>query len=114
HRVAVLTEQDGQRQAQLKGDANPVPDPEPVVLDRPLARSVVVVPVAGYFVAAARAVPRSPGAGRRPGPRAHLAAPPGSRNQSAGEHRTRGVRWTRAAEPSPSSAALTRRPSRST
>src|SRR5690348_7275661 len=54
HRVVVLTEQDGQRQAQLKGDANPVPDPEPVVLDRPLARSVVVVPVAGYFVAAAR------------------------------------------------------------
>ncbi len=54
HRVVVLTERDGQRQAQLKGDANPVPDPEPVVLDRPLARSVVVVPVAGYAVAAAR------------------------------------------------------------
>ena len=54
HRVVVLTEQDGQRQALLKGDANPVRDPEPVVLDRPLARSVVVVPVAGYAVAAAR------------------------------------------------------------
>ena len=54
HRVVVLTERDGQRQAQLKGDANPVPAPEPVVLDRPLARSVVVVPVAGYAVAAAR------------------------------------------------------------
>jgi signal peptidase I len=54
HRVVVLTERDGQRQAQLRGDANPVPDPEPVVLDRPVARSVVVVPLAGYAVAAAR------------------------------------------------------------
>jgi signal peptidase len=54
HRVVAVAERDGQRQARLKGDANPAPDVQPVELDRPVVRSVVVVPVAGYAVAAAR------------------------------------------------------------
>jgi signal peptidase len=54
HRVVALTEHDGRRLARLRGDANPVPDPEPVVLAGPVARSVVVVPAAGYVVAAVR------------------------------------------------------------
>jgi signal peptidase I len=54
HRVVDLRERGGRLQAQLRGDANPVPDPEPDVLDRPVARGVAVVPVAGYAVAAMR------------------------------------------------------------
>jgi signal peptidase len=55
HRVvALVAGEDGRRQARLKGDANPVPDADPVLLDRTVARSVLVVPVAGYVVAAIR------------------------------------------------------------
>lgn len=55
HRVVQVTDAgSGVRRARLKGDANPVPDADPAVLDRPVLRSVLVVPVAGYVVAAIR------------------------------------------------------------
>jgi signal peptidase len=54
HRVVALSDENGVRRGRLKGDANPVPDADPVLLDRPVARSVLVVPVAGYVVAAVR------------------------------------------------------------
>jgi signal peptidase len=54
HRVAAIGERDGRRSAQLKGDANPTPDPEPVALTQPVARLVLVVPGAGYAFSTAR------------------------------------------------------------
>jgi signal peptidase len=54
HRVIALDERDGRRFADLKGDANATPDPEPVALTEPVARLVAVVPSAGYALATAR------------------------------------------------------------
>ena len=103
HRVVALTDRDGRREARLRGDANPAPDPDPVVLDRPVARSVLVVPVAGYVIAAIRTTLTPSrllvivvGAlalaaiWRRPGPRRHPPAPrpsspsDGARSRRAG------------------------------
>jgi signal peptidase I len=52
HRVVALATKDGRRFAQLKGDANAAADPGLDPLDGPLAVPVVVVPWAGYAVAA--------------------------------------------------------------
>jgi signal peptidase I len=52
HRVVALQERNGQRFAQLKGDANPVADPEPAALTEPVARPVAIIPRAGYAVSA--------------------------------------------------------------
>ncbi len=50
HRVAVV-EKDGERALAItKGDNNLVPDPEPVILDRPVARVVLEIPRVGWFV----------------------------------------------------------------
>jgi signal peptidase len=54
HRVVALSERDGRRFAELKGDANATPDPDPVALTQPVARLGAVVPRAGYTVAAVR------------------------------------------------------------
>jgi signal peptidase I len=54
HRVVALDERDGRRFAELKGDANPTPDSEPVALTEPVARLVAVVPGAGYALATVR------------------------------------------------------------
>jgi signal peptidase len=51
HRVVALQERNGQLFAQLKGDANRVPDADLAALDRPLARPVLVLPGVGYAVA---------------------------------------------------------------
>jgi signal peptidase I len=56
HRVVGLVERDGQRFAQLKGDANASVDPELDPLDAPLFAPVAVVPAAGYLVAALSAL----------------------------------------------------------
>lgn len=49
HRVAVL-KHDGQRIAAITmGDNNPVPDPEPLTLNRPLARVVLMIPYIGWL-----------------------------------------------------------------
>jgi signal peptidase I len=55
HRVIALSERDGLRYAELKGDANATPDSDPVALTRPVDRSVVVVPHAGYAISSVRA-----------------------------------------------------------
>ena len=50
HRVAVVAK-DGERAVVItKGDNNPVFDPEPVTLHRPVARVVLVIPWVGWFV----------------------------------------------------------------
>jgi signal peptidase I len=54
HRVVAVQERNGQRFAQLKGDANRVPDTELAALDRPVARPVLVLPAVGYAVASLR------------------------------------------------------------
>jgi signal peptidase len=54
HRVVAVQERNGQRFAQLKGDANPTPDPDLAALSQPVARPVLVVPGAGYAISAVR------------------------------------------------------------
>jgi signal peptidase len=54
-RVVALSDRDGRRSAELKGDANSTPDPEPAALTQPVDRSVLVVPRAGYAISAVRA-----------------------------------------------------------
>jgi signal peptidase len=55
HRVIAISERDGVRFAELKGDANPTPDPHPVALTRYVALPVLVVPNLGYAVSSVRA-----------------------------------------------------------
>jgi signal peptidase I len=54
HRIISLSERDGHRVAQLKGDANPTPDPDPVTLSQPVPRLVLAVPGAGYALSYVR------------------------------------------------------------
>lgn len=55
HRVIAVAEQDGQRVFTTKGDANPLPDPEPLRLSSgKVARVEWSVPLAGYVVRYAR------------------------------------------------------------
>jgi signal peptidase I len=54
HRVVAVQERNGQRFAQLKGDANSTPDPELAALRQPVGRPVLVVPGAGYAISAVR------------------------------------------------------------
>lgn len=54
HRVIALSERDGRRFAQLKGDANPTPDPDPAALTQPVPRLVLTVPGAGYALSDVR------------------------------------------------------------
>ena len=50
HRV-VLVVKDGERAfAMTQGDNNPVFDPDPVTLDRPVARVFLVIPWVGWFI----------------------------------------------------------------
>lgn len=55
HRVIEVTEEEGQRVFTTKGDANPLPDPEPLRLSSGrVARVEWSVPLAGYLVRYAR------------------------------------------------------------
>jgi signal peptidase len=51
HRVAAVVQQDGRRLFQLKGDANPAPDPVLVVPDQILGRVAFGLPLLGYLLA---------------------------------------------------------------
>ncbi len=50
HRVAVVAKDVERPIAITKGDNNRVFDPEPVTLDRPVARVVLAIPLVGWFV----------------------------------------------------------------
>jgi len=54
HRVSSVQREGGKVVLQTKGDANPTPDIEPVVIQGPIARVEHVVPYAGYVVKFAR------------------------------------------------------------
>ncbi len=50
HRVIALEEREGRLYAVTKGDANPVPDPEPVPVNRIHGKVRLIVPMGGAFL----------------------------------------------------------------
>lgn len=54
HRVSGVSEENGARAFETKGDANPAADPEPVVVSGPIHRVERVIPYAGYLVRSLR------------------------------------------------------------
>jgi signal peptidase len=53
HRVIGLDRADGRIVARTKGDANPTPDPRPIVLNERVWMAVTVLPYLGYVVSVA-------------------------------------------------------------
>ncbi len=51
HRISTIVQQDDRRMFQLKGDANPAPDPVLVMPDQILGRVDLSVPILGYLLA---------------------------------------------------------------
>ena len=50
HRVVALLDDGNQIVALTMGDNNPVPDPDPLVLDKPVRRAVLIVPYLGLWL----------------------------------------------------------------